>query len=139
MSAAVEVVGRRESEVFVEDLAYRLDEQLHVFVGNGGDVAHGFAAQAERGVVVVAAGMLDEEQGGGDGAMRALGDDVAVEEGLEVIVAVIGDVGWIEDGSDVGQGLQSVGTCLVVDHADTVLARLRIGDAVEAVDDAADS
>ena len=63
---AIEVVGGRQGEVFVEDLAYCLVEQLHVFVGDGGDVAHGFASEAEGGVVAVGAGMLDEEQGGRD-------------------------------------------------------------------------
>ena len=91
--------------------------------------------------------MLDEEQGGGDGRgignrdsglMRALGDDDAVEEGLEVVVAVVGDIGGIEDGGDIGEVLQSAGACLVIDDADTVLACLGVGDAVETVDDTTD-
>ena len=65
-TTAIEVVDGRESEVFVEDLAYCLMEQLYVFLRDGVDVTHGIASQTEGGVVVLYTCMLDEEQGGGD-------------------------------------------------------------------------
>ena len=80
--------------------------------------------------------MLDEEQGRRDGLLPMLADYVAVEEGLEVVVAVVGDLGGVEDGIDVGQGTEMTGSGLVVDDTDAFFASGRVGDAVETVDDA---
>lgn len=67
-----------------------------------------------------------------------LADDVAVEKGLEVVVAVVGNLGGIEDGIDIGHRAEMTGTGLVVDDTDTLLTCGGVDDAVEAVDNAAD-
>ena len=63
-----------------------------------------------------------------------LTNDVAVEESLEVIIAVVGNLGGVEDGVDIGHGTEMTGTSLVVDDTDALLAADGIGDAVETVD-----
>ena len=45
-----------------------------------------------------------------------------IEEGLEVVVAVMADVGGVEDGSDIGEGLGTVVAGLVVDDTDSFCA-----------------
>ena len=62
-----------------------------------------------------------------------LADDMAVEKGLEIIVAVVGNLCGIEDSLDVGHGTEMTGTGLVVDDADTFFATDRIGNAVKTV------
>ena len=83
--------------------------------------------------------MLDEEQRGCHGQRRGLSaaDDGGVEQGLQVVVAMVGRAVGTEDGVDVGRrGLQPSAACLVVDDADALAA---VGaDAVEAVDAPAD-
>ena len=100
------------------------------------DVANGFLAEFEHWVVVVGTGMLDEEQGRAYGSLGLAGHDVAVEEGLEVVVAVFLDVGGVEDGVDIGQGFQAAGTGLIVYDSDVILACFWIGHHIEAVDEA---
>ena len=78
--------------------------------------------------------MLDEEQGGRDGLRGLLRHDVTVEEGLEVVVAVLLNVGRVEDGVDIGQRFQAAGARLVVDHADALFASDGVIDHVETVD-----
>ena len=51
----------------VENFFEQLLEPLFEFVLILADVADGLLAKAKRGVVVVAAGVLDENEGGGDG------------------------------------------------------------------------
>ena len=138
MAAAVGVVGGDEGAVGVEDVGDDGVEVRHERLGNGGDVVDGLFAQTEGGVVVVAAGMLDEEQAGTDGlAFGGGADDVRVEEGLEIVVAMVLQTFWGEDGIDVGEGFQPVAAGLVVDNADA-LGAVGDGDEVEAVDGAAD-
>ncbi len=60
-AAADGVVGGREGEVLVEDLAYLAGEQLHVLGRDVGDVDDGSLVELEGGVVVIGACMLDEE------------------------------------------------------------------------------
>ena len=110
-------------------------QQLHIALGHGADVANGFFAEFEYGVVVVGSGMLDEEQGWADGALGFAGHDVAVEEGLEIVVAVFLDVGGVEDGVDIGQGFQAARASLIVYDSDEVFASFRIGHHVEAIDE----
>ena len=51
----------------IENFFEQLLEPLFEFVFILADVADGLFAKAKRGVVVVAAGVLDENEGGGDG------------------------------------------------------------------------
>ena len=67
-----------------------------------GDVADRLTAELQRWVVVVGTGMLDEEQGRGYRLTGLLAHDVAVDEGLQVVVAVVFDAGGVEDGLYVG-------------------------------------
>ena len=67
-----------------------------------------------------------------------LSDDVAVEECLEVIIAVVGNLCGVEDGFDIGHRTEMTGTGLVVDDADALLTSSEVGDTVETVDDTTD-
>ena len=136
--AAVAVGGGCERIVGIEDLGNLFVQEVDKLGGVGGDVGDGFAAEFQRGVVAFGSSVLDEEQGGGYGLIGGLAHDVAVDEGLQVVVAVVLDVVGVEDGLDVGQVFLAKGTGLVVDDADTVAACLGIDDGVEAVDDACD-
>ena len=86
--------------------------------------------------------MLDEKQSRTHGRVyrwqfklcSLLPNDVTIEEGLEVVIAVVGDLGGIEDGIDIGHRTEMTGTGLVVDDTDAFLAADGIGDAVETVD-----
>ena len=62
---------------------------------------------------------------------------MAVEERLEVVVAVIGDLCRVEDRVYIWHGLRKARACLVIDDSDALLAVGWVGDAVETVDDAA--
>jgi len=62
-------------------------------------------------------------------------DNVAVEEGLKIVIAVVGDLRRVEDGINIGHGTEMTGTGLVVDDTDALFAADGIRDAVEAVDD----
>ena len=135
-TAAVAVVGGGETELGGEDGLGGLLEQGDEAVAVDGDVGDRLSADDERGIVVLGSGVLDEEQGRRDGLLPVLADDVAVEEGLEVVVAVVGDLGGGEDGIDVGQGTEMAGSGLVVDDTDAFFATDGIGDAVETVNDA---
>lgn len=74
--------------------------------------------------------MLYEEQrrGNGGGGLAAA-HDVGIEQGLQVVVAVVVDAGGVEDGIQVGQGLEVAAARLVVDDADAA-----VGQAVQTVD-----
>ena len=60
-AAAEGIVGGREGEPSIEDLADGLLQQLHIALGHGTDVANGFLAEFEHWVVVVGSGMLDRK------------------------------------------------------------------------------
>lgn len=137
-AAAVSVVGGGEGKVVIVDVVDGLSEPFDEVLGVCGDVSDGFAADDERGIVALGTGMLDEEQGGAHGLRLIQADDVAVEEGLKVVVAVVGNLGRVEDGVDVGHGPEVAGAGLVVDDADAVEACLWVDNAVETVDVAAD-
>ena len=94
-----------------------------------GDVADRLSAELQRWVVVVGTGMLDEEQGRGYWLTGFLAHNVAVDEGLQVVVAVVFDAGGVEDGLYVGEILLSATTGFIVNYADTLFASLRIGNA----------
>ena len=136
-TTAVAVVGGHEAEVGREDGVNRLFEEGDKTVAVNGDVGDGLAADDECGVVALGSGMLDDEQQRTHGFRMMLADDMAVEEGLKVVVAVVGNLRGVEDGIDVWHGTEMTSSCLVVDDADTILARDWVGNAVETVDDAA--
>ena len=116
------------------------------------DVGDGRAADDERGVVVVAGCVLDENEGGADGCRapfdspnwgKALWRVVVnggVEQGLEVIVGVLfSDVGRVENFLHRGNRLDGFSAGFVVDDANLGVGCWVLGgDAVEAVDDAFD-
>ena len=82
--------------------------------------------------------MLDEQQGGRDGLAALAADDVGIEDGLQVVVAVVVNLRGVEDGIHVGHGLQPAAARLVVDHADALLRRA-LANQVEPVDAPADA
>ena len=100
-----------------------------------GNICDRLTADDECGIIAFGTCMLDEKQRRAYWLFPFLADDVAVEEGLEVIIAVVGNLGWVEDCIDVRHGLRTAGTGLVVDYTDALLAADRVGDAVETVDD----
>jgi hypothetical protein len=136
-TAAVAVVGGHEAEVGREDGVNRLFEEGDETVAVDGDVGDGLAADDECGVIALGSSMLDEEQQWTHGFCMMLADDMAVEEGLKVVVAVVGNLRGVEDGIDVWHGTEMTNSCLVVDDADTILACGGVSDAIETVDDAA--
>ena len=121
-ATAVAVIGGTERNSGVEDVGDGLTKQLDETVSVDSDVVDVFAANHERGIVIHIAGMLDEKHGWTYGLGSFLADDVAVEEGLEVIVAVIGNLGWIENGINVGQWAEMSCASLIVDDAYAVFA-----------------
>lgn len=133
-TAAVAVVGGDKWEVGIEDIGDGFFEALDEMVGVDGDVADGLSADDERGVVALGSGMLDEKQRRTHGLSMFLTNDVTIEEGLEVVIAVVGNLGRVEDRIDIGHGTEMTGTGLVVDDTDAFLAADGIGDAVETVD-----
>ena len=69
--AAVAVVGRNEVAGGIEHLLDLLCEQLDEMVTlRGGHIRYGRLAETQDGVVVLHAGVLDEEQGGSDFRVR---------------------------------------------------------------------
>ena len=72
-----------------------------------GYVGDGFTTDDKRGIIAIGSGMLDEEQRWRYGLRPMLADDMAVEEGLEIIVTVVGNLGGIEDSLDVTQEVTS--------------------------------
>ena len=92
-------------------------------------VEDGRAPETEGGVVVVGRGMLDEQQGGRDGsvgrqsvarAQLQAAHIVGIEQRLQVVVRMVVDVLGLEDGVDVGHGLQLARPRLVVDDTDAL-------------------
>ena len=134
-TAAVTVIGGSEAEVGREDGVGSLFKEGDETVTVDGDVGDGITTDDKRGVIAIGSGMLDEEQRWRDGLRLMLADDMAVEEGLEIIVTVVGNLGGIEDGLGVGHGTEMTGTGLVVDDADTFFATDGIGNAVKTVND----
>ena len=147
MAAALAVVGRYEGTVRSEDVGDNGIDMRHEGLGNDRDVVDGLFGETEGGVVVVNACMLDEKQRRAYLVIRTvhfqlstlhrLADDITVEEGLEVVVAMVFQTLWVEDGIDISERLQTAAACLVVDDADALLA-VGGGDQVEAVDGATD-
>ena len=91
--AGSQVVGGDEGDVGREDFCDLFVQQFVETRRVLCDGANGFATETERGVVVIASGMLDEQQGGGDFVVRTLTtDDVSIDEGLQVVVGVFVDV-----------------------------------------------
>ena len=70
--------------------------------------------------------MLNEQQTGRYRLWRLLTYNVTIEESLQIVVAVIGNVGCIKDGIHICQILVLTGSGFVVDDADAILAGFRI-------------
>ena len=102
------------------------------------DIGDGVTTDDKRRVVALGGGMLDKEYSGADGLLVLLADDVAVEEGLKIVVTMVGYLSGVEDGFDVWHWLQTTGTGLVVDHPYALLSAGSVGDAVQTVNDSAD-
>lgn len=98
-------VGRGcEGEVGVEHLADHLAEQLGEALLVAGHIVDGVSAELQDGVVVVGSGMLYEEQGWGYWRCRVLrAHYAAIEEGLQIVVAVVGQALLLENGVYIGQ------------------------------------
>ncbi len=107
----------------VEHTAYRLAELLKEGRFTGADIKDGLAAKTQHGVVVLGTGMLDEEQRRGyrQGRMTA-GHDDGVEHGLQVVVGMLFQEFGTENGIDIRQRFHAVGTGLVVNDTDKVVA-----------------
>ena len=141
-TAAVVIVGGGEGNIGIEDVVDGLLEEFDKTVGVNGDIGDGLSADDERGVVALGSGMLDEKQSRTHGRVyrwqfklcSLLPNDVTIEEGLEVVIAVVGNLGGIEDGINIGHRTEMTGPRLVVDDTDALLAADGIGDTVEAVD-----
>ena len=81
--------------------------------------------------------MLDEEQGRGNGLiLRLESDDMAVEEGLQVIVTMVFQTFLGKDGIYISKGLESSTTGLIIDYANLFLS-IQGCDAVQTVDQTA--
>ena len=162
--AAVEVVGGTEGLLWVVDFFEQALQMLVEFALVCTDVGDGRTADDERGVVVVAGCVLDENEGGRDGcrapfdspnwgkALWRIVENGGVEQGLEVIVGVLfRDVGRVENFLHRGDRLGGFSAGFVVDDTNNWsltpnpspigegrIRFLRVSDAVEAVDDAFD-
>ena len=134
--AAGMIVGGEEGLVGGEDLGQEEVEVVEELVLHCGDVGDGCFTEDEGGVVILRAGVLDEQQTGGDGAHPLFLIYDSIEEGLEVVVAVVADVGGVENGSDIGEGLGMVVAGLVVDDTDSFCA-VREGNLVDSVNNTA--
>ena len=119
--AAGAIIGREEGLVGVVDLGKELVEVAEELVLHCGDVGDWRLAEDKGGVIVVSAGMLDEQQTGAHRYIRTV-YHTSVEEGLEVVVTVMADVGGVEDGGDVGEGSWTVVAGFVVDDTDSFCA-----------------
>ena len=104
-TAGLEVVGGTEGLVGREYLGNLFLQQSAEGVAVVGNVDDAFLAEAQRGVVVVLGGVLDVEQGGGDGVVALATDDVGIDEGLQVVVGVVVYAGRVEDALTSGSGL----------------------------------
>ena len=133
-TAAVAVVGGGEGKIGIEDIVDGILEELDETIGVDRDIGDGISADNQRGIVALGSGMLDEKQSRTHRLSMFLTNDVTIEESLEVIVAVVGNLGGIEDSVDIGHRTEMTGTSLVVDDANALLAADGIGNAVETVD-----
>ena len=86
------------------------------------DVGDWGLADNQGGVVILRAGVLDEEQARRDGIRPPVFNEYSVKESLEVLVTGVADVGRVEDGSDIREGLQMTAAGLVVDNSDALCA-----------------
>ncbi len=114
--AAGAVGGWSEGEGGGKDLREKGLQVGHEVLSDVVDVSDGGFPEFQRRVVVVSTGMLNEEQTGRNGELSAPAllacyrrdariENKGVEDGLEVVVAMIFDVFGIEDGGDVLDGL----------------------------------
>ena len=133
-TAAVAVVGGGEGKIGIEDIVDGILEELDEAIGVDRDIGDGLSADDQRGIVALGSGMLDEKQSRTHRLGMFLTNDITVEEGLEVIIAVVGNLGGVEDSIDIGHRTEMAGTGLVVDDTNALLAADGIGDAVETVD-----
>ena len=77
--------------------------------------------------------MLDEEQGRRHRIVGLEPDNMAIEEGLQVIIAMVFQILLIEDGIDIGKGLESSTACFVVDDTN-LIGTIRQYNSVKTVD-----
>ena len=78
--------------------------------------------------------MLNEEQGWSNGnTIRPIPDNMAVEEGLEVIVAMVLQTLLGKDGIHIGKGFMLSTAGLIIYHAN-LICTIGGGDAVQTVD-----
>ena len=133
-TAAIAVFGGAEGKIGIEDIVDGILEELDETIGVDRDIGDGISADNQRGIVALGSGMLDEKQSRTHRLSMFLTNDVTIEESLEVIVAVVGNLGGIEDSVDIGHRTEMTGTSLVVDDANALLAADGIGNAVETVD-----
>ena len=90
--------------------------------------------QTKGGVIIIGTCMLDEEQGRRHGNLLGLeSDDVAVKEGLQVIIAMVFQILLRKDSVNIGQGLEPTTTGLIVYHPNLIVA-IGGSDAVKTVD-----
>ena len=65
--------------------------------------------------------MLDKEQGRCHrNVLGILPDNVAVKEGLQVIVAMVLQILLSKDGINIGQGLEALATCFIIYYTDLI-------------------
>ena len=136
--ADLQVIRRHKGNVRRKHLCHFFFQQCIETIGNVGNVTNRITTQTKGGIVVAAAGVLDEEQGRDDlqrhhvwryrrqqfSERRRLlltADDVCIEESLQVVVAVVVNLLWQEDVIHAAQRFQPMTACLVVDHADGVV------------------
>ena len=95
-----------------EHARHGLHQQLIEPLAIRSNVENGLFAETQCGVIVLGCSMLDEEQGGRDGKVEGgrwkmeggrwkEADDVGIDEGLQIIVAVIVNLFWGKDGIDI--------------------------------------
>ena len=130
--AAGMIVGGEEGLVGGEDLGQEEVEVVEELVLHCGDVGDGCLSEDEGGVVVVGACVLDEQQTGRDGICCLPHIYDGIEEGLEVVVAMISYIGGVEDRGDIGERLRMIVAGLVVDDTDLFCA-VRQGNLVDSV------
>ena len=101
-TAAVAVVGGAEGKIGIEDIVDGILEEFDEAIGVDRDIGDRLSADDQRGIVTLGSGMLDEKQSRTHRLGMFLTNDVTVEESLEVIIAVVGNLGGVEDSIDIG-------------------------------------
>ena len=147
MAAALAVGGGHKDAVGGKDVGDDGIDMRHEGLCNDRNVVDGLFGETEGGVVVVTPRVLYEKQRRTYlviitayfqlPTLDRLADDMTVEEGLQIIVAMILQTLRVEYGIDISKRLQTAAACLVVDDADA-LSAIRGGDQVETVDGATD-